>query len=503
MVPVNAGKLVLRGGSLMDIKPNNTENSVTLSAGSEAGSVDPELIAKYNAMLEGGSGTYRGTPYIFYGPLRYQANWSANFSTHEITIDSSFPSYNTPNITVGSIIMVSYVSDPVCSLGTPYVVKSGDETSFIIDVPDIANYASGILRWVDLADAGAPYYFSSMVGSQPVDGHMFLTAKQCDHIGLFTDGIHPTRVGSTPIKGSLEITDVCAPCVDCTDYEALYEYLDLIKDKLDYKKNLIYKHTSYIPGSFVQNNVLELVKQSMLYWNNMVQQTSWRCHALADGSEINAAAMVTNHFDKPILPGLTLSIFFAAMPIIGKPRGFVIDKVVPSHWLPGDYTVAVEPPGAIYKYESTYTAITASETVTITPDTPPANPLPSISAGDYIWLVTATPIVCDQAKAYKVISGNNISFTIDVSDGNIEPGNLTGTLAWEPVIKLVITTNKALEVSESIKLYAGAIAPFYVGNDAVTTVIFSNNLTDLDIVGYPVEKILNTNNMVCVDPRFW
>ena len=167
---VIGSKLVLQGGTLMDAIPDASDNSVTLSSNPEAGSVDPELMEKYNKMIAGGTGEYQGVLYTF---------------------------------------------------------------------------------------SGAPYYYASVAGVFPVDGHLYLTVKQCAHWGLFEDGVHPTLVGAVPETGILEITDVCEPCIDCGDYEELYEYMDAIKNRLNYKKDLIYKHTTYVPGSYEQNNILK------------------------------------------------------------------------------------------------------------------------------------------------------------------------------------------------------------------------------------------------------
>jgi len=406
---VIGSKLVLNGGPLMDIIPDASDNSLTLSAGPEAGSVDPALMAKYNAMLNGGSGTYNGEAYTF---------------------------------------------------------------------------------------TGAPYYYSSVDGVYPRDGQLFLTVKQCVHWGLFEDSVHPFD-GS---YGNLEITDVCAPCVDCEEYGTLYEYMDAVKDALDDKKDRIYLHTPYVPGER-QNNILELNKQLMLYWNNMVQTTSWRCDAIADGNEVNAACMITNHFDTVIPAYLELSAFFIDMPSAARPKGYIIDHTVPSGWTQGvEYTIETTPAGLVYTYPATWTANYGAKTLAVVSDTPPTNPFPILTAGDYVQITARSGAICG-LKAY-VLSGDENSFVMNVPDMPAS-GDATGTITWSPVVKFILTTREDLPITDSIKLYVGAIAPDYVGSSAKAALRFENNLSALGFTGFEAAKIINTNNMVSVNPLLW
>lgn len=349
---------------------------------------------------------------------------------------------------------------------------------------------SGSVDGVPYSFSGAPYYYSSINSVDSYQGHSFLLARQCVHFGLFESLPYPESA-----DGRLHITDVCPPCVNCGEYQTMYLFLEAIRNALEEKRALIYEHVDYVPGDTEQRNIMELYKQTMLYWNNMVQRTAWRCSALADGNEINAACMFTNHFDTDIPSGLVMRAFFSGMSDGSTtPRGVIIDHSVPSGWVENvDYSLFTEPSGYAYPHPSTWTADYSAKELTVVPDANQDHPLPSVAAGDFIRVLTVSDPVCS-TRSYKVKSGDENSFVLDVTDMP-SSGSAGGSMEWRSVVKLGIETHTPLENGEHIKLYLGTVIKDYTGSGDTVEVIFENNIKNF-LPGYPDTKSVVTNNMV-------
>ena len=353
---------------------------------------------------------------------------------------------------------------------------------------------------------GAPYYFSQLDGATPLDGHAFLTAKMSTHIGLFEDRTHPSRTE----QGLLEITDVNRPCVDCAEYSDLYKYVDAVRDALTDKKDALYKEVVQAPGDDEQRNMLALDKQLFLYWNNMVQRTAWRCNAMADGAEINAALMFTNHFNSPLAAGTFFKMAIVSVAFYlpdGEddtsldalpPNGKLIDYSVPSGWIKDvDYELIEEPehPGSIN--EGNWRADVLSKTVFI--DTPsPSGGMPA--EGGFVFVFKIDPdggsFVTGGYEVLSVLSSQ--TFVINVPELGAG-GNDSGTLRWMHIITIGINLLNTLPVGESIRLYMGAYSWGYRGGDGNADVFFKNNIED-KFAGYPSTKKITTNNMVVITP---
>lgn len=137
-------------------------------------------------------------------------------------------------------------------------------------------------KWLDLVNGGGgfsglPYYVSSVNDAKPkADGTLFLLGGLCPQLGLFDDeGEDYRRPSRTP--HALEFFDMCEACVDCADYQKLFEYVDRIKEWLDANKD---------------NNLttgLQLFKQyqaTVHYWNYLVHVQSIPFTVYANGDDV-------------------------------------------------------------------------------------------------------------------------------------------------------------------------------------------------------------------------
>lgn len=427
-INISAGRVMLTGGVFLSADANPDDISVTLNAGPDRGIVDWGMIAKYDAMIKGGHGSYKGVPYTF---------------------------------------------------------------------------------------SGAPYYYSEIAGAVPIKGHAFLTAKLSSHIGLFEDNIHPTEIDpadphSDKGKGVLEITDVNRPCVDCAEYEHLYQYVDAVRDAITSKKDILYKDQEQQPTDTQQLNMLRLDKQLFLYWNNMVQKTSWRCNAIADGAEINAACMFTNHFDTPLAGGTYFRVTLVGMSFyvgdqsanLPPPVSEFIDHSVPSGWIKGiDYDLSKYPEGRTFRYKANWSADFIAHTVTVTTDSAQGIPDPDIAVGTRLYVSGVEPDGSFTGGSYIVTSGDFHSFTISVPDINTS-GASSGTLEWVQLIVLELKLHTPLPIEESIRFYIGAYSAAYSGTEGKVDVVFENNIKNTSgIEDYPDTKQVTTNNMVVIENR--
>lgn len=350
---------------------------------------------------------------------------------------------------------------------------------------------SGEYDGVPYTFSGAPYYYSRLNGASPEDGHAFLTAVRCGHWGLFENIPYPYSYSGSPEDGVLQVTDVCAPCVDCADYQVLYLFLDAIKDALDYKKDLIVQHAAQSPGDTEQKNILELYKQAMLYWNNMVQQTSWRCNAQADGGEVDAACRFTNHFDRDIPAGFHIEVLFLDNVVSEEaaPMGMVLDHKAPSGWVEGsDYELYTDPPDYVTYVNSAWTSNTGAKTLTIEGSGP--------AVGDFIRARSTSPTVTDKEVLEVTDVPDGSHFTVYVPD-LYSSTPASGSVEWGVVPRVGMRILRALPVGESIKLYAGMFMRGYSGSGGRIRVRFENNLKNW-FSDFPDAKEEVTNKMVLV-----
>ena len=351
----------------------------------------------------------------------------------------------------------------------------------------LLNGGSGVVDGVPYQFSGAPYYYNSVADVSPVRGCVWLLGGMCDVWGLFEDGEHAELdSGGGVVDGTLSVTDVCPPCVDCADYHTLYRYLDAMETALTDKKDTIYAISSDYTE---QNNILTLYRQTILYWNNIVQMTAWRCNLEADGSELDAAVMFTNHFDVEIPSDMSLSIMLYDGP--GQDaQAQIIDVVVPPDWDVVDYTTEITGSPVIAWENLSWTADTNEDTVTCSP-AHASESLPSI--GDNVRIYNSSDNVTLPDGAYEVLTASNTSFTlaIPVMGGGATAGSCDG----RTIQKLTLTTSRALAVGDAIKLYIGSITPIPKDPVSISSAIFGNNLSTW-FPGFPDIKFLKSNNMV-------
>ena len=326
--------------------------------------------------------------------------------------------------------------------------------------------------------SGAPYYYSSLSDIAPLRGCVWLLGSMCSVWGLFEDDEHAAE---GPVDGSLALTDVCAPCVDCEEYQNLYRYLDALKAALDDKKDIIYA----ISDDYTeQNNILTLYRQTILYWNNMVQRTSWRCNIEADGQEIDAAVMFTNHFDVEIPAGFELTILLSSGPVMGA-EASIIDVVCPVNY---DSHMSGSP---LQKWEDmAWTADLEQETVTF--ELPQGYTLlPTVDS--WVSITGSSDITTLPGGVYTVVSQpSSTSFTLSVPA--MCEGATEGVADAITLQCAILRLEEPLEVGHSVRLYVGSVSPTLY-EDAPSAAIFGNNLEQW-FPEFPSSKEVQSNSMV-------
>jgi len=413
--PIQPGHVKFRAGSYLDVSRND-DNGVVFSANSEYSEVDGDLLLKWQSILTGGSGSYKGEGYSFSG-------WEST-----------------------------------------------------------------------------PYYVASLNSVPPVDGVLFLLGSDCTHWGLFQEPIDYPDVA--PYR--LAITDVCAPCVDCENYEELYEYLDALQNALtDKKKRIVCTrdqvYDSGNPCSSLapvlatqQNYIMDIYLQLLLYWDWLVHSTTWRKNAEADGQELTAACQYTNHLTSSIPSGFTMDIEFTEIPTVGEPKCFVIDSVGPgaTSSLPADKR-------ASYIIGADYTISGLSVTIT--------SPVYHyLTVGDLVRLPNGISQDFGTDRYVVTEITDDKIFIITLVDPL--PGG-SGIVDVDPVIMARITTTSNLPCGSVIRLYAGALAPKYDDVTGKAKVLFSNNLSEHypgKAIDYVDKRSRETNNMVAINPAdYW
>ena len=343
---------------------------------------------------------------------------------------------------------------------------------------------SGSLDGVDYAFSGAPYYYASLSGLRGLGNCVWLLSKMCSIWGLFEDGIHPERdSGLNPVDGALALVDVCPPCEDCAGYEELYGYLDGLRDALDGKKDAIYEYTTDVVE---QNNILALYRQTILYWNNIVQQTSWRCHVEADGAEIDAAAMFTNHLDEAIPAGLELTlVFFDGPAVDGEQR--IIDEVVPAYMNYSTFT-SQNPP--IERSGVAWSADQGNKTVEFVGLSDV-----DVSISDMIRVTNSSDLSVLPSDVYSVISVSVDSMVLSIPD--MAAGASSGTAAIKLLLQSHIKTEDPLLVGDSIKLYVASYSENAISGSSTSAMLFLNNIKTW-FPGFPNKKYIQSNKMVII-----
>ena len=389
----------------------------------------------------------------------------------------------------GMGVVLSDANTIEISANTP---DSETDTELYDKYEKLINGGNGYYKGVPYNFSGAPYYYTSIEGVKPLDGHSFLLTDKCTHFGLFVNNENPTLSDAdtgSPINGALDVTDVCAPCVDCSDYSKLYEYMDALKDALADKKNRIVRYTA---DNSRQNNILPLYMQSSLYWNNAVQSTAWRCYAQADGGEVNAACMLTNHFDSAIPSGLKLSAFFTDIPSVGIPKSYFIDFNSSSGV---SATIEASPSVPSSPVEDAgWSADFNTKEVTVSADTA------DMAVGDYVSIILSSSAVLPTGS-YRITSMSSAGFVIYVAD-MLASGDSSGTCTWARIVKVTASVDGAIDIGESVKLYIAAVAPRYVGSYGKAKVVFENSVADT-FAGFPSTKSVVSNTMVVVDIGGW
>lgn len=154
--------------------------------------------------------------------------------------------------------------------GTGIKIEQGDE-GLEISVDTTSNVSDPVYqqKWMDIVKgnppySGVPYYVSSINGIKPrSDIPFFILSHLCSQMGIFDTPVpgDPEAVYPSPHISTMEVYDMCEACLDCADYDRLFNYLRQIEKWVD-----INKDNNLVTG-------IQLFKQyqaTIHYWNYLV-----------------------------------------------------------------------------------------------------------------------------------------------------------------------------------------------------------------------------------------
>lgn len=150
------------------------------------------------------------------------------------------------------------------------------------------------------------------VPAEPTTGAFFVVGDNCTSVGEFEDAedagypqaVSYTEEGSSSssiAEAYLKVTDVCAPCLDCLEYQRLYDYLDRLRVFYDYIFSLTSAEDTTIspehpdggtPDAFV--GVHQQLMAAQRYWDYLVHIHSVKLSAQSQGQSVVAAAYYRN-----------------------------------------------------------------------------------------------------------------------------------------------------------------------------------------------------------------
>lgn len=188
----------------------------------------------------------------------------------------------------------------------------------------VINGGSGTAHGVSYSFSGMPYFISKIKDTGSLDGEFFLAVDRCYHVGQFLDFQHPEIDGfGALVPAKLSILDTCPACIDCPDFYDIDLYLNKILTAYDLQKDKILDPSTTDPDG---KKILDQYMGMIEMWNYIVNLKSWRYNAEAKGGEIYASCKYINHTDKPIPPGMLMTIDFSNAP--PNSRAFFVDTAV-------------------------------------------------------------------------------------------------------------------------------------------------------------------------------
>jgi hypothetical protein len=172
------------------------------------------------------------------------------------------------------------------------------------------------------------------VGAEPTTGALFLLGDACHTWGRFEDFSNPghpspervcpvwTQTSSSEMESSdvaccaeLELTNICAPCLDCLTYHRIEEYLDRIRTFFDYMFELSdTQSTDKIPphpdGQTVEifAGVLPQAMAAFRYWDYLVHKSTVKLSAQSYGQALVLAGYYRNISDRTVGQGSPVGV---------------------------------------------------------------------------------------------------------------------------------------------------------------------------------------------------
>ena len=170
----------------------------------------------------------------------------------------------------------------------------------------------------------------NQINAEPDTGAFFIVGDNCTSVGQFssTDDLgypeDPAQEGSSSAVPSsvLSVLDVCAPCLDCLEYNRLQGYLERIESFYDYLFQLTRSEDTDTPpvhpdggtpNTFV--GVHPQLMAALRYWDYLVHVNSIKISAQSIGQAVTANGYYRNISENsvgdPNPTGVTLELAFA------------------------------------------------------------------------------------------------------------------------------------------------------------------------------------------------
>lgn len=154
--------------------------------------------------------------------------------------------------------------------GAGLAITQEDE-ALVIAIDTTSNVSDPVYqqKWTDIVKgnppySGVPYYVSAINKIKPrTDMPCFILSHLCSQMGVFEDPVPGDieAVYPSPDEAAMELYDMCEACVDCEDYDKIFQYLEQIEKWVD-----INKDNNLVTG-------IQLFKQyqaTVHYWNYLV-----------------------------------------------------------------------------------------------------------------------------------------------------------------------------------------------------------------------------------------
>jgi len=135
--------------------------------------------------------------------------------------------------------------------------------------------------YLDKLSSGIPYLASISSVKPDATGSLHLANSICGQVGMFED-----QASISAVDHTLQITDLCQPCIDCADFERVYTRLSELASWIlsNHTVNFVEdtEHQQLLPPTRLYRQY-----QAMLfYWNFMVQSQAYVLMSKVEGSNV-------------------------------------------------------------------------------------------------------------------------------------------------------------------------------------------------------------------------